>query len=72
MQTVQEYLEKNYREDLSEADAVRLTISALMEVVEAGSRNVEVAVAGRKGIEFLDEGRVKAEVRVYRFCNLLS
>lgn len=41
---VQEFLEKNWTANLAEADAIRLTIKALLEVVDSGSKNMEVAV----------------------------
>lgn len=48
--TVNEYLEKHYPIDAgpSSAEAVRLAIAALLEVVEAGAKNIEVAVLERK------------------------
>eukprot|EP01089_Gocevia_fonbrunei_P016390 TRINITY_DN505_c0_g1_i1.p1 TRINITY_DN505_c0_g1~~TRINITY_DN505_c0_g1_i1.p1 ORF type:complete len:243 (-),score=70.14 TRINITY_DN505_c0_g1_i1:74-802(-) len=54
--TVREFLEKNYAENLNDNDAIRLAIKALLEVVEAGSDNIEVAVS-RKGkpLEFLKD-----------------
>ena len=41
--TVKEFLEKNYNEDTA-ADGVKLACRALLEVVEAGGKNIEVAV----------------------------
>ncbi|KAL3160214.1 phenylacrylic acid decarboxylase [Trebouxia sp. C0010 RCD-2024] len=41
--TVREYLEKHY-EEKSGMEAVKLAIKALTETVEAGSKNIEVAV----------------------------
>ena len=40
---VREYLEKNY-EETAGTDTTKLAIKALMEVVEAGSKNLEIAV----------------------------
>ena len=40
---VREYLEKNYKETAG-GETVALAVRALMEVVEAGSKNLEVAV----------------------------
>ena len=40
---VREYLEKNYKET-SGGETVALAVRALMEVVEAGSKNLELAV----------------------------
>ena len=45
--TVKEFLEKNYNEETA-ADGVKLACRALLEVVEAGGKNIEVAVL-RKG-----------------------
>ena len=42
---MQEYLEKNWNATLNEADAVRLTIKALLEVVDSGAKNMELAVS---------------------------
>lgn len=41
---VQEFLEKNWTAGLTENDATRLAIKALLEVVDSGSKNMEVAV----------------------------
>ena len=41
---VNEFLEKNWSADLSEEAATRLTVKALLEVVDSGSKNMEVAV----------------------------
>lgn len=43
---VREYLEKNYTET-SGSDTVKLALKALTETVEAGSKNIEVAVVSR-------------------------
>lgn len=54
--TVREYLEKHREEKkLDEKSCLALTIGALLEVVESGSKNIEVAVM-RKGLplEFID------------------
>jgi len=41
---VQEFLEKNWSAGLSDNDALRLTVKALLEVVDSGAKNMEVAV----------------------------
>lgn len=48
--TVTEYLEQHHEspETCTEAAAIRLTVSALLEVVESGQKNIEIAVI-RKG-----------------------
>lgn len=42
--TVREFLERNYKEDLSRDDAVKLTIKSLLEVVQTGAKNIEISV----------------------------
>jgi 20S proteasome subunit alpha 4 len=41
---VKEFLEKNWTDGLAEEQSIRLTIKALLEVVDSGSKNMEVAV----------------------------
>lgn len=41
---VQEFLEKNWSANLNDADSIRLTVKALLEVVDSGSKNMEVAM----------------------------
>eukprot|EP01112_Ceratiomyxa_fruticulosa_P012196 TRINITY_DN3369_c0_g1_i1.p1 TRINITY_DN3369_c0_g1~~TRINITY_DN3369_c0_g1_i1.p1 ORF type:complete len:251 (-),score=57.32 TRINITY_DN3369_c0_g1_i1:100-852(-) len=63
--TVREYLEKNY-EDAGAEQTVQLAVKALMEVVESGTRNVEVAVMRRPkegGLKFLSDEEVDAVIK---------
>ena len=54
--TVMEYLEKNYKEDMTTEEATKLAIGALLEVVENGTKNLEVATMERGGtMEFMKE-----------------
>ncbi|XP_039591008.1 proteasome subunit alpha type-7-like [Polypterus senegalus] len=48
--SVREFLEKNYKDEAMESDgeAIKLAIRALLEVVQSGSKNLELAVM-RKG-----------------------
>eukprot|EP00658_Telonema_sp_P-2_P056542 TRINITY_DN449_c0_g1_i1.p1 TRINITY_DN449_c0_g1~~TRINITY_DN449_c0_g1_i1.p1 ORF type:complete len:295 (+),score=98.35 TRINITY_DN449_c0_g1_i1:87-971(+) len=59
--TIREFLEKNYAENMSDEESIKLTIQSLMEVVESGSKNIEVAVM-RHGqpLEVLPEEQVEA------------
>jgi len=64
---VREFLEKNYTDELSaNADeVVKLTIKALLEVVDSGNKNVEVAVFRKnEPIRFLEEAEIEAVVKI--------
>jgi len=61
--TVREYLEKNYTENLSGEAAIKLTVRSLLEVVEAGSKNLDIAVLTRdKPLSFLSDKEVDTYV----------
>ncbi|EHH29230.1 proteasome subunit alpha-type 8 isoform X1 [Macaca nemestrina] len=47
--TVREFLEKNYTEDAiaSDNEAIKLAIKALLEVVQSGGKNIELAIIRR-------------------------
>lgn len=60
---MQEYLEKNYRADMTEAESLSLALSALTEVIEAGRLSIEVAVVTKDKVEFLPEDRIAQEVK---------
>merc|ERR1711881_87910 len=49
--TVQEFLEKNYKDEEIESDeyVIKLALKGLLEVVQTGSKNVELAVMKRGG-----------------------
>lgn len=47
MKSLREFLEKHYKEDASTDQAVKLAVMTLMEVVESGAKNIEVAVLRR-------------------------
>ena len=44
---VNEFLEKNWAEDMEEAECLRTTVKALVEVVDSGAKNMEVAIMRR-------------------------
>jgi len=62
---IREFLEKNYKDDLSADDAIKLAVQSLMEVVESGSKNIEVAVMrnGQK-LEVLPEEQIEEVCKV--------
>merc|ERR1712126_674150 len=55
--TVREFLEKNYQAEnvADEKGTVKLTVKALLEVVQLGGKNLEVAVMRRKEAEADDD-----------------
>lgn len=56
--TVREFLEKNYEETTGD-DTVKLAVKALLEVVEPGSKNIEVAVMQNDtGLKILSDEEV--------------
>ena len=59
--SVREFLEKNHKENMSKDDAIKLAMKALLEVVDSGSKNVEVVVVTPDGTsEFLSEETLEA------------
>ena len=42
--TVKEYLEKRYKSEMTEEETIKLTVQSLLEVVEPGAKNMEIAV----------------------------
>lgn len=41
---MREFLEKNYKEDASTADTIKLAVKSLLEVVQTGAKNIDMAV----------------------------
>ena len=48
--TVREFLEKHYKEDMSKDETIKLAVKALLEIVQTGSKNIEIAVMGPDAI----------------------
>ena len=58
--TVREFLEKQYKPTAGD-ETVKLALRALMDTVEAGSKQIEIAVVTRDGgLTFMDDARVDA------------
>jgi 20S proteasome subunit alpha 4 len=52
--TVREFLERNHKDDMDREATIRLTIKSLLEVVQTGAKNIEIAImAPGKLIEML-------------------
>jgi len=41
---VREFLERNHKDDMDRDETIKLTIKSLLEVVETGAKNIEIAV----------------------------
>jgi 20S proteasome subunit alpha 4 len=51
---VREFLERNYKEDMDREATIRLAIKSLLEVVQTGAKNIEIAImAPGKTLEML-------------------
>ncbi|KAJ8391899.1 hypothetical protein AAFF_G00083700 [Aldrovandia affinis] len=62
---VREFLEKNYKEEDMESDteAIKLVIRALLEVVQSGSKNIELAVMKHsEPLKILDQEEIEKYV----------
>ncbi|KAI4386819.1 hypothetical protein MLD38_004718 [Melastoma candidum] len=60
--SIREFLEKNYKET-SGQETVKLAIRALLEVVESGGKNIEIAVMTKEdGLRQLEEEEIDAIV----------
>lgn len=58
--TVREYLEKNYDAVVDDAGAIKLAVRSLLEVVESGSKNVEVVIMkDKQAIKVLGDDEVE-------------
>ena len=41
---MREFLERNYKEDMDREDTIKLTVKSLLEVVQTGAKNIEIAI----------------------------
>ncbi|KAJ3081658.1 Proteasome subunit alpha type-4 [Quaeritorhiza haematococci] len=64
--TVREFLEKNYKEDMTSEEAVKLAVKSLLEIVQTGAKNIEIAVmssdAKLKNLETEEVEAIVAEI----------
>lgn len=52
--TVREFLERNHKDAMTRPDTIELAIKSLLEVVQTGAKNIEIAImAPGKGVEML-------------------
>lgn len=62
--TVREFLERNHVEDMDREQTIALTIKSLLEVVQTGAKNIEVAImSAGKTIEMLPDDQIETYVK---------
>ena len=62
--TVREFLERNYKEEMDREQTVRLAIKSLLEVVQTGAKNIEIALmAPGKALEMLPVEEIEGYVK---------
>jgi 20S proteasome subunit alpha 4 len=42
--TVREFLERNHKPDMDREETIKLTVKSLLEVVQTGAKNIEIAI----------------------------
>lgn len=58
--TVREFLERNHKPDLTRDQTIDLAIKSLLEVVQTGAKNIEIAImAPKKDIEMLGSEEIE-------------
>ena len=60
---VREFLEKNFKGELSIDEALKLTCKSLLDVVESGNKNVELVVLTENEVRYLTDDEVETLIR---------
>ena len=62
--TVREFLERNHKDDMDREATISLTVKSLLEVVQTGAKNIEIAImAPGKTIEMLPADEIEQYVK---------
>lgn len=62
--TVREFLERNHKDDMDREATLLLTVKSLLEVVQTGAKNIEIAImAPGKTIEMLPSEDIEQYVK---------
>lgn len=62
--TVREFLERNHKDDMDREETLMLTIKSLLEVVQTGAKNIEIAImAPGKPMEMLASEKIESYVK---------
>jgi len=62
--TVREFLERNYKEDMDRNETIKLTVKSLLEFVQTGAKNIEIAImAPGKTVEMMPDDEIESYVK---------
>ena len=62
--TVREFLERNHKDDMDREETIKLTVKSLLEVVQTGAKNIEIAImAPGKTLEMLPVEEIESYVK---------
>ncbi|MCJ1258037.1 Proteasome subunit alpha type-4 [Lignoscripta atroalba] len=62
--TVREFLERNHKDDMDREETIKLTVKSLLEVVQTGAKNIEIAImAPGKALELLPIADIESYVK---------
>ena len=61
---MREFLERNHRDEMDREETIKLTVKSLLEVVQTGAKNIEIAImAPGKTVEMLPMKDIEQNVR---------
>lgn len=61
---MREFLERNHQDEMDREQTIQLTIKSLLEVVQTGAKNIEVAIMSPgQSIEMLPDDQIEAYVK---------
>ena len=61
---MREFLERNHKDDMDREETISLTIKSLLEVVQTGAKNIEIAImAPGKNMELLPSDQIETYVK---------
>jgi 20S proteasome subunit alpha 4 len=61
---VREFLERHHKDDMDREETIKLTVKSLLEVVQTGAKNIEIAImAPGKALEMLPDDAITNYVK---------
>jgi 20S proteasome subunit alpha 4 len=61
---VREFLERNHKEGMNREETIKLTVKSLLEVVQTGAKNIEIAImAPNAALEMLPVEDIESYVK---------